>query len=137
MPVVLAYNALAAQFPKPRVVIAARCDQIRTIRAEGAVPYPALVAMQCGFQGKGSGVPLSGCRQVVARLQVVRHRGVEGPYAGGVVGGAGREVAHVGREQDAGDVCAVGGELADGNDGGGVVALDHTPDVDVALWRPC
>lgn len=58
---------------------------------------------------------------------------VEGPDAGGVVGAAGCEVADVRGEEDAGNVGAVSGEFADGDDGGCVVALDHAPDVDVAL----
>jgi hypothetical protein len=133
MPVVLAYDALTAELPQPRVVVATCCDQIRAVCTEGAVPDPALVAVQCGLEGESGGVAFGRCGQVVAWLQIVRHAGVERPDAGRVVGGAGREVADVGGEEDAGNVCSVGGELAYGDDGGCVVALDHAPDVDVAL----
>jgi hypothetical protein len=66
----------------------------------------------------------------------VGRRGVEGPNAGGVIGAAGCEVSNIGRQQHARDVSSVGGEFADGDDGRSVVALDHTPDVDVALFTP-
>jgi len=59
--------------------------------------------------------------------------GVDGPDAGGVVGGAGGEVAGVGGEEDAGYIGVVGDEFADGDERGGVAGLDHAPDVDVAL----
>lgn len=42
-------------------------------------------------------------------------------------------MAHVRGEEDARYVGCVGNEFADGEDGGGVAALDHAPDVDVAL----
>ena len=41
----------------------------------------------------------------------------------------------VGGQEDAGDVGGMGHELADGKDRGGIAALDHAPDVDVALAR--
>lgn len=63
----------------------------------------------------------------------MRLRGVDGPDAGCVVGGAGGEVPDVGGEEDACDVGVVGYEFAYGHDGGDVAALDHAPDVDVAL----
>ena len=50
-----------------------------------------------------------------------------------MVGGTGSKVADVGREEDTGYVCCVCGKLADGDDGGGVVTLDHAPYIDVAL----
>lgn len=59
--------------------------------------------------------------------------GDDGPYARVVVGAAGGEVADVGREEHAGDVGCVGGEGADGDEGGDVPVLDQFPDVDVAL----
>ena len=51
---------------------------------------------------------------------------------------AGREVAHVGREEDTGDVGLVGRESADGYEGGDVAVLLELPDEDGALrfgWR--
>jgi hypothetical protein len=133
MAVILPYDALAAQLPQPRVVVATCCDQIRAVCTEGAVPDPALVAVQRGLERESRGVAFGRRGQVVAWLQIVRHRSVEGPDAGGVVGGTSREVADVGGEEDAGDVGSMGSELAYGDDGGGVVALDHAPDIDVAL----
>lgn len=60
--------------------------------------------------------------------------GIDGPDAGGVVGRAGRKVTHVWGEQHAGYVRGVGEETADGDNGCRVCTLDHTPDVDVALF---
>ena len=42
-------------------------------------------------------------------------------------------MADVWGEKNARDVGGMGEELADGEDGGGVCALDHAPDIDVAL----
>lgn len=42
-------------------------------------------------------------------------------------------MTHIGREQDACDIGLMGDELADGDQGGDVLALDHAPDVDVTL----
>jgi hypothetical protein len=50
-----------------------------------------------------------------------------------MVGAARRQMAHVWGEEDAGYVGCVGEEFADGDEGGYVGALDHAPDVDVAL----
>jgi hypothetical protein len=52
-----------------------------------------------------------------------------------VVGAAGGEVVHIGGEEDARDVCAVGAEFADGDQGGYVVGLDHAPDKYSALVK--
>lgn len=114
-------------------MVAARRDEVGAICTKRAVPDPALVAVQGGLKREGGGVALGSGGQIVAGLQVVGHRGVEGPDAGRVVGRAGREVAHVGGEEYAGDVSAVGGEFADGDYGRGVVSLNHAPYVDVAL----
>ena len=42
-------------------------------------------------------------------------------------------MVHVWREQDTRDVCVVGGEFTDGDEGGYVAVLNHAPDVDSAL----
>lgn len=94
-------------------MIAAGSDQIRAIGTKGAVPDPPLVPMQRRLQGK---------------LFFVNT-----PDFGGVVGGAGGEVAYVGREEDARYVFCVGLELADGDELGNVAVLDHAPDVAVSL----
>lgn len=133
MPVVLPDDTLAPELPQTGVMIAARGDQIRAIGAERAVPDPSLVAVQRGLEREGRWVALRGGGEGVAGLDVVRRGEVDGPDAGGVIGGAGREVAHVGREKDARDVGVVGKELADGNYTGQVAAHDHFPDVDIAL----
>lgn len=91
------------------------------------------MAVQGRLERECGRVALGGGGELVAGLQVVGHRGVERPDAGCVVGGTGCEVAHIWGEQDAGDVGAVCGEFAHRDDGGGVVALDHAPDVDIAL----
>lgn len=64
----------------------------------------------------------------------MRRRGVDGPDAGGVVGAAGREVADVGGEEDAGYVGVMGDEFADWDEGGDVFVLEHAPDIYIALW---
>ena len=46
MPVILANDALRAQLPQARVVVAARGHQVRAVGAERAVPDPALVRAQ-------------------------------------------------------------------------------------------
>ena len=66
-------------------------------------------------------------------LDVVRSAGVNGPDSSVVVGGAGGQVADVRADQHAGDVGVVGLEGGDGDEGGDVAVLDHSPDVDVAL----
>jgi len=89
MSIVLSNNTLTAQLPQPRVVITTRRDQVRAICTECAVPDPALMAVQCGLEGKGGGVAFSGGGQVVAWLQIVGDIRVKGPDACCVVGGAG------------------------------------------------
>ena len=135
MPVVLPDNTLAPQLPQPRIMIATSGDQIRTIRTERAIPDPPLVSMQCRLEWKGRRVTLRCRRKSVARLDVVRRGEVNGPDAGSVVGGAGCEVSHVRRQQDAGDVGVMGKELADRYYRCDVAAHDHFPDVDVALSK--
>lgn len=48
--IILADNLLAVQLPQARVVVRASRDQVGRVRAEGAVPDPALVACQRGFE---------------------------------------------------------------------------------------
>ena len=108
MPIVLPNNTLAPQLPQPRVMITTRGNQIRAVGAERAVPHPSLVSMQRRLEREGGGIALCCAGQGVAGLNVVRGREVDGPDARGVIGGAGCQVAHVGGEQDAGDVGVVG-----------------------------
>lgn len=62
--------------------------------------------------------------------------GIYLPDFGGVVGGAGRELLGVGREQDACDVFFVSIEVGDRLEVGAVKGLDEGPDEDVALqWE--
>ena len=129
MPIVLANDDLRLQLPQARIVIRASRDQVRGIRTERAVPNPALVSGEIRLEGERAGwlVLVGGFR--------IKGRGLgfDTPDAGAVVRGAGREVAHVGREQHAVDVGGVSLEVADGHDVGFGVGLDHAPDVDVAL----
>lgn len=133
MSIILPNNTLTAQLPQPRIMITTRRHQIRAIGTKRTIPDPALVAMQGSLEREGGGVALLGAGQSVARLYVVGGGEVDGPDAGGVIGGAGGEVPYVGGEEDARDVGVVGEEFADGDYGGEVVACDHFPDVDVAL----
>lgn len=64
------------------------------------------------------------CRSVV---------GIKVPHLGGVVGRAGGQVLDIGGEENTGEVVLVRLERADGDDTRGFLALDHAPDVDVAL----
>jgi hypothetical protein len=89
--------------------------------------------MQRRLEREGGRIALGGARQLVARLDIMWLGGVDGPDARCVVGAAGREVAHVGGKEDAGDVGVMCDEFADGDDRGYFGALDHFPDVDVAL----
>jgi hypothetical protein len=135
MPVVLPNDALAIQLPQPRIMITTRRDQVRRVCAKRAVPDPSLVAAQRRLEREGVGIAICGGGSEVGR-GLVRVRLVDGPDAGGVVGAAGSEVADVRGEEDVGDVGSVSEELADGDEGGDVGALDHAPDVDVALDIP-
>jgi hypothetical protein len=68
MTIVLSDDALAAELPQARIVVTTGRHQIGAIGAEGAVPDPALMAVQCCFKGEGSGVTLSRSRQLIAGL---------------------------------------------------------------------
>ena len=118
MPIILPNNTLTAQLPQPRIMVAARSNQIRTIGAKGAVPDPSLVAVQGGLEREGGRVALRSRGQRVAGLHVVRGGEVDAPDARGVVCGAGGQVPNVGGEQDARYVGVVGEEFAHGDDGG-------------------
>ena len=50
--VVLADDLLAVQLPQARVVVAARRDEVGAVGAEGAVPDPALVALEGRLEGE-------------------------------------------------------------------------------------
>jgi hypothetical protein len=50
-----------------------------------------------------------------------------------MVGGAGCEFSDIRGEEDTCDVGVVGGEFANGNEGGNVAFLKHAPDEDGAL----
>lgn len=103
--------------------------QVGRVRAEGAVPDPALVARQRRLERERLRLALL--------VQLGGLVGVHLPDLGGVVGGAGRELLDVGREEDARDALLVGGEVRDGLQFGTVEGLDQGPDEDVALsgWR--
>lgn len=58
---------------------------------------------------------------------------VHGPDPCGVVCRASSEVADIGRQEDAGDVGAMGAELGDGDEACDVADGDETPDVDGAV----
>lgn len=135
VPVVLPYDTLTAQLPQPCIVVATSRNQVGAIRTKCAVPDPSLVSMQRRLKWKRRRIALGGCGQGVARLDVVWGGEIDGPDAAGVVGGAGCEVAHIGGQQDAGDVGVVGEKLAHGYYRCKVAAHDHFPDVDVALAK--
>ena len=115
MPVVLAYDGLAVQLPEASIVIRASGDKVCRVGAKGAVPDPALVAMQGRLEGKGVRVAFCGARELVLGRDVVRGRGVEVPYASRVIRGAGGEVANVWGEKHTCDVGIVGEEFTHGN----------------------
>jgi hypothetical protein len=115
-------------------MIRARSDKVRRVCAEGTVPHPALMAMQCSFEWEGGGVALCSAWKLVAGLDIVRLRNVDGPDTCCVVGAAGRKVANVWGQENTRDVGVVCDEFADGDDGGYFCALDHFPDVDITLF---
>lgn len=125
MSVILPDDLLAVQLPQARVVVGAGRHQVGRVGAEGAVPDPPLVAGQGGLEGEGA-----------REAALVRAGGlvdVDLPDLGGVVGGAGRQLLDIGRQQNARDVLLVRRELRDGLQLGSVEGLDQGPDEDVAL----
>lgn len=58
---------------------------------------------------------------------------IEVPDLRSVIGRASRQVLHIRREQNTGEVVLVGLEGADRNNASGLVGLDHAPEVDVSL----
>ena len=62
MPIILPDNRLRLQLPQPRIVIRARGHQVRRIRAERAIPHPALVRRQIRRQREGDGLVGAGLR---------------------------------------------------------------------------
>jgi hypothetical protein len=63
----------------------------------------------------------------------MRLRGIDGPNAGSMVGGAGSEMTDVRRQENTGDVGTMSNEFADGDQGCDVGTLDHAPDIYVSL----
>jgi hypothetical protein len=152
VPVILPNNTLTTQLPQPRKVIRTRRNKIRRVRTECTVPHPSLVSLQRHFQRESlvlccrgpidSRAGLLGDVVFLSWLHNWQNGTasgtcgcVDGPYSCGVVGAAGGEVVHVGGEEDARDVCAVGAEFADGDEGCYVVGLDHAPDEYSALVK--
>lgn len=93
MPIVLADDLLAAYLPEPRVVVGAGCHQICRVRAECAVPHPALMPRQGGLEREGLGLLLR-----------PRFRVVDLPYLGSMVCTARGQLLDIGGEQDPRDV---------------------------------
>ncbi len=123
--VVLADDLLGVQLPEPGIVVAAGRHEVGTIRTESAVPHPALVAGQSGFEGEGAGFGVGRRRLHVGDF----------PDLGRVVGAARGELLDVGREQDPGDVLLVGRELGQGHRLGALKGLDELPHEYVALEK--
>lgn len=84
MPVVLANDLLAMQFPKSRVVVRAGRHQVGRVSAEGAVPDPALVAGEGCLERVRLGFWVRGGLNVL-----------DLPYLCRVVGAAGRQLLDV------------------------------------------
>lgn len=139
--IVLADDSLTRQLPQPRIVIATSCDQVRRVRGKRTIPHPALMAVQLVLKWESLGVILLLFVMIVLvfvyqNLLLLGYGDVveiHRPDARGVVGGTSGEFAHVGREEDAGDVSAVSFEAADGDEGGDVADGDETPDEDGAV----
>ena len=104
-------------------MVGASRDEIRRVGAEGTVPHPPLVAGQGRLQGEG------------LRLRVdLGLFDVNLPDLGRVVGAAGGELLDVWREEDAGYVFLVRGEVGDRKELCSIEGLDQLPDEDVALF---
>lgn len=72
MAVVLADDGLAVELPQAGVVVGAGGDEIGGVCAEGAVPDPALVAVERRLEREGVGVAVGGSGQLVLGGDVVR-----------------------------------------------------------------
>lgn len=114
-------------------MVGACSHQVSTISAEGAVPDPALMAMQSGLEWEGVGVAIVGAREIVLQCDIVRLGGVKRPDTSRVICAAGGKMPDIRGEQHASDVGLVGEKGADGDERGDLGALDHAPDVDFAL----
>lgn len=129
MAVVLPNNLLRTQLPEARIVITRGRDQVRRVSAERAVPDPALVARQRALELEGDGdggwFAAGNGEQLVEIL--------DEPDFCGVVGGAGGQVLHVGTEEHARYVLAVGFEVGEWDQRGLFPILLEVPDEDVAL----
>lgn len=89
MAIVLANDRLAVELPETGVMVGASSHQVGRVGAKSAVPNPSLMAMQRRLKREGIRIAVCGAGKLVLRRDVVRLRGVDGPDAGCVVGGAG------------------------------------------------
>lgn len=121
--IVLPNDLLAMQFPQPRVVVGARCNQVRRISTESAIPNPALVACKGGLQGKWFGFLV-----ILLWCQVF-----DLPDLGRMISAAGGKLLDVWGQEDSCDVFFMGVEMCNGEELGAVEGLDQLPDEDIAL----
>ena len=95
--IVLPDDLLTMKFPQACIVVTTGRDEVRAVGAKGTVPHPPLVARQGSFQWE----------RLRLRIGPDGVHVLDLPYLGGVVGAAGRQLLHVGREQDARNVLFV------------------------------
>jgi hypothetical protein len=128
MAVVLSNDLLRLELPEASVMVAAGGNQVCRVRTEGAVPNPALMtskrALQLEWHWAG-GLATRSRDHLVEILYL--------PYLGGVVSGAGSKVLDVWREQDSGDILAMGLKVGDGDKSCLLAVLLKMPDKNIAL----
>ena len=128
MAVVLPNDLLRLKFPEASVMVAAGGNQIRRVSAERAVPNPTLVTGKRAFQFEwywASRLATRGRDQLVEILYL--------PYLCGVVSGASSKVLDVRREQDSGDILAMGLKVGDGDKSCLLAVLLKMPDKNISL----
>lgn len=128
VPVVLADNLLCLKLPEASVMIAAGGNQVGRVSTERAVPNPALVAGKRALQLERDWAGRFATR---GRNHLVKILNL--PYLRGVISGAGSKVFDIWREQDSGNVLAMGLEVGDGDKSRLLAILLQMPDKNIAL----
>jgi hypothetical protein len=125
--VVLTDDLLGVQLPQARIVVAAGRHEVGAIGAEGAVPDPALVTRQGGFEWKGARLGVRTSRLHLFNL----------PDLGGMVGATGCELLDVGRKEDTSNIFLVCREVGHWDKLGALESLYKLPDKDVTRIVGC
>jgi hypothetical protein len=128
MAIVLANNSLAMELPQPCKVIRTSGNQVGRVSTESTIPYPPLMLGQSALELERTGFKSS--------FAGGRNHGVkilDLPDLGGVVGGAGREMLDIRREQYTKKVIVMGLKMGHRNKLGLLAVLQEAPDEYTAL----